>query len=74
MTRHNKSAEFYEAIEKAVSGGSTVMDSIVEYCELRGLEVESVVPLVNRNAKLLSRLRDEAEATNSIERVAHLPI
>jgi hypothetical protein len=55
-------------------GGSTVMDAIVEYCARHNLEVESVVPLVTRNANLVSRLREEAEALNSIERVSHLPL
>lgn len=74
MTKHNKSAQFYEAVQEMIDGGSTVMDSVVEYCERNGLEVESVVPLINRNAKLLSLLRDEAESTNAIERIAHLPL
>lgn len=74
MTRHNKAAHFYDAVERMTRGGSTVMDAVVEYCERNNLEVESVVPLVTRNANLVSRLRDEAEAVNAIERVSHLPV
>lgn len=74
MTKHNKSTQFHEAVLQMVEGGSTVMDSVLEYCERHGLEVESVVPLVTKNARLLSMLRDEAESVNAIERVAHLPI
>ena len=74
MTRHNKSGEFYVVIESMTTGGSSVMEAVIEYCDRNGLEIESVVPLINRNAKLLSLLRDEAEALNCIERVSHLPL
>jgi len=74
MTKHNKSSEFIESVTQMIEGGSTVMDSVLEYCERNGLEIESVVPLVTKNAKLLSMLRDEAESVNSIVRVAHLPL
>lgn len=73
-TRHNKSSHFYDAIEEMVSGGSSVMDAVIEYATKNGLEIESVVPLVTKNANLVSRLRDEAEALNFIEKVAHLPL
>ena len=74
MTKHNKAAEFYDVVESMVAGGSTVLDATVEYCERRGLEIESVVPLINRNARLLSLLREEAENTNCIEKTSRLPI
>lgn len=74
MTKHNKSTQFIEAVTYMIDGGSSVMDSVLEYCDKNGLEIESVVPLVTKNAKLLSLLRDEAEANNAIERVAHLPL
>lgn len=73
-TRHNKAAHFYDTVERMATGGSMVMDAIVEYCERHNLEIEAVVPLVSKNSNLVSRLREEAEATNAIERVAHLPI
>lgn len=74
MTRHNRANQFYDAVQKMTDGGSTAMDAIVEYCTRHNLEVESVVPLVTKNAALVSRLREEAEAVNAIERVAHLPV
>jgi orotate phosphoribosyltransferase len=74
MTKHNKASQFYDAIDQMTSGGSTLMDAIVEYCENLGLEIEAVVPLVNRNSNMVSRLRMEAEAVNAIEKVSHLPL
>jgi hypothetical protein len=74
MTRHNKAAQFYDAVDRMTEGGSTVMEAIVEYCYKNDLEVESVVPLVTKNANLVSKLRDEAESVNAIERVGHLPV
>jgi hypothetical protein len=73
-TKHNKASQFYDAIDQMIGGGSTVLEAVVEYCYKHNLEVEAVVPLVTRNSNLVSKLREEAEATNSIEKVAHLPI
>jgi hypothetical protein len=74
MSKLNKASQFYDAIDEMISGGSTVLEAIVEYCHKRNLEVEAVVPLVTRNSNLVSKLRDEAEAMNSIEKVSHLPL
>lgn len=74
MTRHNKTTHFYDSVDAMIAGGSQVLDAILEYCSKNGLEVESVVPLVTKNANLVARLRDEAEALNSIEKVGHLPL
>jgi hypothetical protein len=73
-TKHNKASQFYDAIDQMIAGGSTVLEAIVEYCYKRNLEVEAVVPLVTRNSNLVSKLREEAESMNSIEKVAHLPL
>lgn len=73
-TKHNKASEFYDAVDEMMAGGSNPLDAIVEYCYKNNLEIEAVVPLVNRNANLLSKLREHAESTNSVEKVAHLPV
>ena len=74
ITKHNRASQFYDEIERMVRGGSAVLDSVVEYCRKHQLEVESVVPLVNRNANLVAALREEAETSNSVERESHLPV
>lgn len=74
MSKHNRSSDFYDAVDRMTSGGSTVLEAVVEYCSRNALEIEAVVPLVSRNSNLVSRLREEAESLNCIEKVGHLPL
>jgi hypothetical protein len=70
----DRATAFYETIDRMIAGGSTVMDSIMEYCEINSLEVEAIVPLIMENSKLLSIFREESEENNLIQRVSRLPI
>jgi hypothetical protein len=65
---------FYDAIEEMIDGGSSLLDSILEYCEKNSLEVEAVAPFIQNNSKLLSILREESEENNLITPVSRLPI
>ncbi len=66
-TKHNKAAEFYDSVDQMTETGATVMDAIIEFCTKNTLEIESVVPLVTRNAPMMSRLREEAERLHFIK-------
>lgn len=54
----------------------TYMESIVYWCEARGLDVESVSPLVKKNRVLKSKLKSEAERLNYLKakKGAKLPV
>lgn len=75
MTAHlNKASDFHDGVEKMVKGGATYLDAIIEWCTKRGLEMESVAPLIEKNPKLMSFLRAEAEQLNFLAKSARLPI
>lgn len=75
MTGHiNKASDFYEGVDKMVRGGATHLDAIVEWCSKKGLEMESVAPLIEKNPNMLSNLRAEAEALNFMAKSARLPV
>lgn len=75
MTEHlNKAPEFYENVEKMVRGGSSYLDAIVEWCSKKNIEIESVIPLVQKNPKFLSHLRVDAEDLHFIQKNSRLPV
>jgi hypothetical protein len=75
MTSHlNKAAEFYESVEKMARGGATYLDAIVEWCSRKGLEIESVAPLIEKNPKFLAQLRIDAEDLHFLSKGSRLPL
>ena len=42
---------FAKHIEKKVAAGSTYMDAIIDFCQKRDLEIETIVPYVNDKMK-----------------------
>lgn len=70
----NKHADFYDGVDKMVSGGSNYIDAIVEWCRIRDLEVEAVAPLVEKNPSLVAKLREEAEQLNFMTKTSRLPV
>jgi hypothetical protein len=74
MEHNTRVREFYSEVIRMVEGGSRVLDSIVEFCESRGIEVENVVDFVKDNAKIVSLLQEESERSNSIQKSKRLPI
>ena len=50
------------------------MEAIISYCEQRGIEVEMAAKFINMNIAMKSKIREEAEDLNYLERTARLPI
>ena len=50
------------------------MDAVVYFCEQNNIEVESMADVICSNALLLSRIQEEAEQLNYIEKTTRLPL
>lgn len=74
MKNLDKHADFYEAVDMMVSGGSTHLEAIIQWCHDKKLEIEAVVPLVSKNTVLLSHLQGEAQDLNFLPKSAKLPV
>jgi hypothetical protein len=65
---------FLEEIRKCVEGGSNHIPCIVEWCDRKGVEVESVSEVIKKNLPLFVTIQCEAEDLNVIKRKVRLPI
>lgn len=52
----------------------TYMDAVVYFCEQNNIEIESMADVICNNALLLSRIQEEAEQLNYIEKTTRLPL
>lgn len=52
----------------------TLLEAVVEYCEQNDLDIESVAPAIKKNPNIMSRLREEAEELNYLEKRSRLPL
>lgn len=74
MKKFEKSSEFYTDIDKLIAGGATALDAIVHWCERRGIEIEAVVPLIEKNRSLVANLQSDAQDLNFMKKTSRLPI
>lgn len=66
---------FYDDIENHVQNGDvTYIDAIVHWCESRRVDIDTIVPMIVRNANLQLKLQREGENLNILKRVVRLPI
>lgn len=73
MPSREEISEFSASIMKSVDEtGHTCMDTIIEYCEKTGIEIEIAATLIS--APLKSRIREEAQSINLIKKSAKLPL
>jgi len=73
MPTKNEISEFSEKIvEIASETGMTMMDSIIQYCEDTGLEVDVASTLIS--SALKSKIREEAQELNLLKKTARLPV
>lgn len=73
MPSREEISEFSASIMKASDEtGHTCMDTIIEYCEKMGIEVEIAATLIS--APLKARIREEAQSINLIKKSAKLPL
>lgn len=61
-------------IETMVNAEVSVIDALVYYADLNGLEVELIGEIVKRSTVLKALAREDAEKNNLLERTARLPI
>jgi hypothetical protein len=67
------STQLSEEIENLVEDlDIPYMDALLLFAERRDIEVETIATLVKQSSNLESKLRDEAEALNLVEKTARL--
>jgi hypothetical protein len=73
MPTKNEISEFSEKIvELAQQTGMTMMDSIIQYCDDTGLEIDVASTLIS--SALKSKIREEAQELNLLKKTARLPV
>lgn len=74
MPTKSEIIEFSEMIEKKFtqSNDTTIMDTIVHYCETTGMEIDVASSLISPALK--AKIREEAENLNMMKKSAKLPI
>ena len=50
------------------------MDAVVSFCEENNIEVESIAKLICDNPLLQSKIQEEAEQLNFLEKTTRLPL
>lgn len=67
--------DFFLEIEKIVTDFNVnYLDAILMYVEKNNLEVESVAAIVKKHPTIKSRLQEDCEGLNLLEKQARLPI
>lgn len=69
-------AKFLREIEiiRGNSGEVSYLDAVVHYCEKKELEIESIGDFIRKNALLRSKLQEDAESLNFLEKSSQLPL
>jgi len=69
-------ARFLIEIESIRGNSNQVsyLDAVVHYCEKRNIEIESIGDFIRKNALLRSKIQEDAESLNYLEKSAQLPI
>jgi hypothetical protein len=69
-------ARFLIEIESIRGNSNEVsyLDAVVHYCEKRNIEIESIGDFIRKNALLRSKIQEDAESLNYMEKSAQLPI
>jgi len=66
---------FKDEIEKIYNNGAvSYLDAIMHFTEKHNIEPEAIASIISRNNVLKSRLQQEAEDLNIIEKTSRLPI
>ena len=61
-------------IQKYIDNGIPYIEAIVDYADREGLEIEVVGEIIRRSPVLKSKIHQEAEELNLVERTARLPV
>lgn len=72
----NSVAEFLREIE-LIRGDSkevSFLDAVVHYCEQKNLDIDEVGNFIKKNVLLKSKIQEDAESLNYIEKSSQLPL
>lgn len=61
-------------IAESIDKGVPYIDAIVHYADKNGIEIEVVGEIIRRSPVLKSKIYDEAEELNMVERTVRLPL
>lgn len=50
------------------------MDAVIEYCDKNDLDVEDIGKQIRKNPLMMSRIQEEAEALNFLQKTTRLPL
>lgn len=61
-------------IQGYLDAGVPYIDAIIEYANREGLEIELIGEIIRRSPLLKSKIYDEAEEMNMVEKIKRLPV
>ncbi len=73
MIKISTSAEVFEEIQSYVNRDVNIIDAVMHYAEINGIEPEAVGDMVKRSPKFKAKLRERAEQLNLVEKTIRLP-
>lgn len=66
--------EIMYEIERIRDGSIDYMDAIITYCEINDIEIDSIAKYIKNNLVLKSKLQEEAEELNYLQKTVRLPV
>lgn len=69
-----KIVDIMNEVEKLVNKDVNYIDALLEYAERKNIEIELLGELVRKSVVLKSKVRDNAETLNLVEKISRLPI
>jgi len=70
---HQSPERIHFAIEEKLSGGSSYIDSLVEYATENNLEIETVAEIVKKSSIIKEKIRSEAKKKRLLKNNAPSP-
>lgn len=61
-------------IKEYIRSGETYIDSIIEYSNREGIEIELIGDIIKKSPTLKSKILEEAEDMNMVKKLERLPI
>ena len=73
--RESQVFKFLKEIERIQKNDQVkYLDAILYFCEENGIEVESMAEIIRKSPLLHSRIQEEAEELNYLEKTRRLPL
>ena len=74
MEEAMKADQILLEIQKYVNDEVSHIDALVHYAEVNNIEIDLIGEIIRRSPVLKSKVRDDAERLNMVERSSKLPI